>query len=55
MLSTLPDEYRLPLIMRHIDGLTPGEIAEALGLSENVVSVRINRAINKLRQQDITI
>lgn len=50
LLSRLPDDYRMPLIMRHLDGLSPGEIAEALGLSENVVSVRINRAINKLRE-----
>ncbi len=49
LLSTLPDEYRLPLVMRHLDGLSPGEIAEILGVTENVVSVRINRAINKLR------
>ncbi|HXK39952.1 MAG TPA: RNA polymerase sigma factor [Candidatus Paceibacterota bacterium] len=50
LLSTLPDEYRLPLIMRHLDGLSPREIAEVLGLTENLVSVRINRAINKLRK-----
>lgn len=51
LLATLPDEYRLPLVMRHLDGLTPREIAEILGVTENVVSVRINRAINKLRNQ----
>jgi RNA polymerase sigma-70 factor (ECF subfamily) len=50
LLSTLPDEYRLPLVMRHLDGLSPREIAEILGLTENLVSVRINRAINKLRK-----
>ncbi len=55
LLSTLPDEYRLPLVMRHLDGLSPGEIADALGLTENVVSVRINRAMNKLREQGNTL
>lgn len=52
LLATLPDEYRLPLVMRHLDGLSPREIAEILGVTENVVSVRINRAINKLREQE---
>jgi RNA polymerase sigma-70 factor, ECF subfamily len=50
LLAELSDEYRLPLVMRHLDGLTPGEIAVILGVSENVVSVRINRAMKKLRE-----
>jgi RNA polymerase sigma-70 factor (ECF subfamily) len=50
-LSVLPDEYRIPLVLRHIDGLSPGEIALILGVSENVVSVRITRAMKKLREQ----
>ena len=36
--------------MRFIDELSPKEIAAILGVSENVVSVRIHRGIKKLRQ-----
>lgn len=45
----LPEDYRVALTMRFIDGLSTGEIAETLGASENVVSVRIHRGISKLR------
>jgi RNA polymerase sigma-70 factor (ECF subfamily) len=45
----LPDDYRVALTMRFIDGLTTGEIAETIGVSENVVSVRIHRGVAKLR------
>ena len=38
-------DYRDVLIMRHVDGLRPSEIAEILETS-NVVSVRIHRACN---------
>jgi DNA-directed RNA polymerase specialized sigma24 family protein len=36
--------------MRFVDDLKPKEIAEILNLSPNVVSVRLNRAIEKLRE-----
>ncbi|MEK7579055.1 MAG: RNA polymerase sigma factor [Patescibacteria group bacterium] len=49
ILSILDEEYRVPVIMRLVDGMTPREIAEALDVSENVVSVRIHRAMQKLR------
>lgn len=45
----LPEDYRIALTLRFIDGLTPGEIAETIGASENVVSVRIHRGVAKLR------
>lgn len=41
--------YQEVIIMRYVNDLGPKEIAEALGESENVVSVRINRGIKKLR------
>lgn len=49
LVDTLDPLYREPIVLRFVEGLTPGEIAEALQLSENVVSVRIHRGIAKLR------
>lgn len=48
-LGQLDEEYREVVIMRYIDELSPKEIAQILGVSENVVSVRIHRGIKKLR------
>lgn len=45
----LPDHYRTVVTLRFIDDLSIGEIAEAVGASENVVSVRLHRGIAKLR------
>lgn len=39
------------LVMRYVDGLEPRDIAEILGESANTVSVRINRATNRLKEQ----
>lgn len=46
----LPDTYRDVVTMRYIDGLTPKEIASLIGISENVVSVRLHRGTHKLRE-----
>jgi RNA polymerase sigma-70 factor (ECF subfamily) len=46
----LPDTYRDVITMRYIDGLTPKEIASMMGISENVVSVRLHRGTHKLRE-----
>ena len=45
----LPDLYQEVIAMRYVDSLTIGEIAESLGESENVVSVRLHRGLKKLR------
>ncbi len=49
LLERLPDKYREALVMRHIDGLSVKEIAHLTHESENVISVRIHRAIEKLK------
>jgi DNA-directed RNA polymerase specialized sigma24 family protein len=36
--------------MRYVDNLEPKSIAEILGDSENAVSVRLHRGINKLQE-----
>ena len=48
-LSELPEHYRSVLVLRYVDGLSPSEIAECIDDSENTVSVRIHRALHKLR------
>lgn len=46
----LPDQYREAVTMRYIQDLSPQEIGEILGESENTISVRLHRGIQKLRQ-----
>jgi RNA polymerase sigma-70 factor (ECF subfamily) len=48
-IEELPEHYREVLSLRFLDGLSTGEIAEAIGVTENVVSVRIHRGIAKLK------
>lgn len=49
LLERLPEKHRETLVMRHIDGLSIKEIAHLTHESENVISVRIHRAIEKLK------
>jgi RNA polymerase sigma factor (sigma-70 family) len=49
-MAKLDEKYRTPVILRHVQGLSPGEIAEIVGASENAVSVRINRGMQQLRE-----
>lgn len=49
-LKGLSEQERQIIIMRHVDGFGPKEIAEALGTRENVVSVRLHRAVKQLRK-----
>jgi RNA polymerase sigma-70 factor (ECF subfamily) len=48
-----PPEYREALVLRYGLDWSPKEIARVLEVSENVVSVRIHRAIDKLRNSFI--
>ncbi|HVV38903.1 MAG TPA: RNA polymerase sigma factor [Candidatus Paceibacterota bacterium] len=48
-LKKLPDTYREVLVMRYVDSLSPKEIADAIGESENAVSVRVHRGLKKLK------
>lgn len=49
-LRELPPSYRQVITLRFIDGFMPQEISRMIGESENVVSVRINRGLGKLRK-----
>ncbi len=49
MMSSLDEAYRSVVTMRYIDDLAIQDIAAIMGVSENVVSVRLHRALKKLR------
>lgn len=48
MIERLEEPYRTAIVMRYIDGLPPRDIAELLGVSPNVVSVRVHRGLEFL-------
>jgi len=50
-ISTLPDKYRAPLVLRDMEGKSYDEIASILCTSEGTVKSRINRARNFLRDK----
>lgn len=45
----LDEPSRDAILMRYVEGFSPKEIADLTGESANAVSVRLNRAIKKLR------
>jgi RNA polymerase sigma-70 factor (ECF subfamily) len=49
-LQKLDDKYRLVFLLRDVEGLSVKETAEALGLSEANVKVRLLRARLQLRE-----
>lgn len=51
LLKELPEGYREVMVFRFVDGLGPKEIGELIEESENVVSVRIHRALKLLRNK----
>lgn len=50
LLADLEPQYREILTLRYVSDLSIADIAEVIGQSENVVSVRIHRGIQKLKQ-----
>lgn len=50
-ISTLPEKYRAPLVLRDVEGKSYDEIAAILETSEGTVKSRINRARNFLRDK----
>lgn len=49
VIDSLDAKYRDAVLLRHVNGISVKEIAVILGVTENVVSVRIHRGIEKLR------
>ncbi|HVW82070.1 MAG TPA: sigma-70 family RNA polymerase sigma factor [Mycobacteriales bacterium] len=48
-LATLPEDARTVVVLRDIEGLSTKEVADLLGVTENVVKVRLHRAHARLR------
>ncbi len=51
IIKNLPMKYRVPIVLRDMQGLAYAEIADALSLNENTVKVRINRGRSMLREK----
>ncbi len=49
--ASLPEKYRAPLVLRDLEELDYGQIADILGLPVGTVKSRINRARNFLREK----
>ncbi len=49
LLADLPDRYRVPLVLRHVDDLTYAEMAEALGKPEGTLKAQVHRGLVLLR------
>jgi RNA polymerase sigma-70 factor, ECF subfamily len=49
-MELLEEPYRQALYMRYVEGFKPREIAQMLNESANVISVRISRGAERLRQ-----
>lgn len=49
LLNKIDAKQREVVLMRHVEGLSPKDIAEVTGETENVISVRIHRGITALR------
>jgi len=49
-LAALPPDQRAVIVMRHLLGFTPGEIAGALGLPRGTVNSRLRRGLDGLQE-----
>ena len=49
LLDNISEPYRQVIVMRYVDDQSVTEIADVIGVTPNVVSVRLNRALKKLR------
>ena len=50
VVDELQTDYREVFLMRFVNGLRPKEIAEIIGESPNVISVRLHRAVQSVKQ-----
>ena len=48
LIDTLPDRYRLPIVLVKLEGRSVAEAAQATGMSEPAVKIGIHRGLKKL-------
>ncbi len=49
LLATLPPRLRVPVVLRHVDGLSYAEMATALGRPEGTLKAQVHRGLAQLR------
>jgi RNA polymerase sigma-70 factor (ECF subfamily) len=49
LLAGLPDLYRIPVVLRHVDDLSYAELAEVLGRPEGTLKAQVHRGLAMLR------
>jgi len=49
LLGGLPERYRVPVVLRHVDGLSYEEMATVLGRPEGTIKAQVHRGLMKLR------
>jgi RNA polymerase sigma factor (sigma-70 family) len=49
LLATLPPAQRIAIVLRHVDGLSYAEMAEALGRPEGTLKAQVHRGLVTLR------
>jgi RNA polymerase sigma-70 factor (ECF subfamily) len=50
LLTKLPEDHRIAVVLRHVVGLPTHEIAEVLGRKEGTVKSHISRGLARLRE-----
>ncbi len=48
-LGSLPERYRVPIVLRHVDDLSYQEMAETLGRPEGTLKAQVHRGLTMLR------
>jgi RNA polymerase sigma-70 factor (ECF subfamily) len=51
IVDKMDDIYKIPFYLKYVQELSNKEIAQKLNISENLVSVRLNRAKNKIKEE----
>src|SRR5262249_49274556 len=49
LLAALPDRYRVPIVLRHVDDLSYAELSEVLGRPEGTLKAQVHRGLAMLR------
>jgi RNA polymerase sigma-70 factor (ECF subfamily) len=49
LLAGLPERYRVPVVLRHVDDLSYAELAEVLGRPEGTLKAQVHRGLVLLR------
>jgi RNA polymerase sigma factor (sigma-70 family) len=49
LVVALPDRYRAPILLRHVDGLSYDEISQALDRPEGTLKAQVHRGLTMLR------